>query len=296
MGEVWMTLRISAICCLTAFSLTLASPLSARGVKERVGAIDLPPNITLINSNDVLVLADADGRPIYKLDFDPNAPENESSNASSMAQISREERRKEMALMRCADLCKNNWLPLKPPEGYKPAGQWSVIRLPSGFQLAYMNVPLYRFAGSDMEVVKSRPVFPPYFSAYSAPAARLQDGVPDGSLYWHEIPYRPQPLPVVAPPGIIAHWSGSGYVMALADGTTLYSLVGNASCNSSCTSMEPLRAPMGAQSIGEWHPVDGEDGIRRWSFGGRHVYRAKIGHPAQTEGFEPIRLAHSTRK
>lgn len=291
-----MTLRNLAICCLTASSLLLASPVLARGITEQVESANLPRNMTLVNSNNVLVLAEASGRPVYKLDFDPVAPETGSPNTPSASRVSREERRKEMALMRCADLCKNIWLPLQPPKGYKPAEQWSVITRPSGLQLAYMGVPLYRFAGKDMEVVKSRPVFPAYFSAYSNPAANLHDGVPEGSLYWHEIPFRPQPLSIVAPPDIVAHWSGSGYVMALADGTTLYSETGTNHCSPSCSGMEPLAAPMAAQSIGKWQPIDSKDGIRRWSYDGKDVYRATVETPSPTEGFEPIRLGNDIRK
>ena len=109
----------------------------------------------------------------------------------------------------------------------------------------------------------------------SAPPVAFRQGVPIGTLYWHQALYQPPAPKGVAPGGVNFSWVRAAYVFTDSGGRKLYALSRGRECAKACGDLEPLLAPLAALAVGDWRPVEGGDGQRIWSFKGRIVYRAQ---------------------
>lgn len=255
-------------------ALALASALIA-GPGWAAGTSGLPPGLQTKATDVGLALAGADGRPLYRLDLDGYAA-----------------RRKDLGRLvkaRCADVCSTMWRPVAPPAGYAPAGDWGVVERPgAGPQLTYKKAPLYSFIGKSLEEAASTPIAPSYFSSYAAKPSELRDGVPVSTIYWHEALYQPPAPDVASPAGVSLHWEKAAYVFADASGKSLYAPAAGQACASGCAEMKPLAAPLAAQPVGAWRPVQDQGGQRVWAYRGRIVYQAADQQPAAGAGWQAL--------
>ncbi len=240
---------------LVLMGLSVAAPISS------FAAAPLPAGVTVRNVEDGLVLADAGGRPLYRLDLDGRR--RRSKDAGNLIAL------------RCADVCARLWRPALAPKDFKPGADWSVTPLSEGPQLTYKGDPLYSFAGKSLDEAATSQVFPPYFSSYAAKPTSIVNGVPVATLYWHVALYQPPAPDVAAPAGVIVRWSKAAYVFADAQGRSLYALRSGHACAAGCGELEPLSPPLAALAVGGWRPVEGKGGERYWSYRGCTVYRAQ---------------------
>jgi predicted lipoprotein with Yx(FWY)xxD motif len=212
-------------------------------------------------ANDGLALATRDGRVLYRLDLDRYR-----------------QRRKDAAHLidaRCAEVCAKLWRPVPAPANFAAVGEWGVDeRSGEPAQLTYKHDPLYSFSGKSLDEAAAAPVAPSYFSSYAAKPTQLRDGVPVSTIYWHEALYQPPAPKVAAPAGVGLQWFKAGYYFAAGD-HRLYAPARAHACSAACGGMTPLAAPMAGLPVGEWRPVEGNDGQRAWSYKGRIVYRAQ---------------------
>jgi predicted lipoprotein with Yx(FWY)xxD motif len=104
--------------------------------------------------------------------------------------------------------------------------------------------------------------------------------VPAGTVYWHAALYQPPAPEVAAPAGISLRWAKARYVFADASGKSLFTPAAAATCAGGCQGLHPFPAPLAAQPVGAWRPVQEKDGQRVWSYRGRVVYQASDAEPA----------------
>ncbi|MFC4595847.1 hypothetical protein [Sphingobium tyrosinilyticum] len=264
-------------CAVLIAALCGAHPVLAskpHDIGAEVAAV-LPPGIIIKESSDGLILAMASGELVYQLDFDRGPAA---------------DRRRDLAKARCANFCNRHWAPVLASRRFTATGKWTIVDQPAGQQLAYDGAPLYRFIGGTMDVLGKVPVFPPYFSGYSKSAAALVNGVPNGSRYWQTVPYRPAAPRIMAPAGVTPRWSGKAFILSDSSGKSLYLSADGKPCAPACADVEPLKAPLAAEPVGEWRPIDSEDGVRRWTYRGTPVYRARGDTVPDEAAFKPMEV------
>lgn len=251
--------------CLLAGFVAAASPLAC--AEER-----LPPGVTIMKSDDGLVLSTSAGALLYRLDID-RMSRRRGGGAGLLA-------------ARCANVCDRLWRPVLAPENFKADGDWGLNPRKEGAQLTYKGDGLYSFVGASLDEVAKIQVAPPYFSSYAAKPTLLVDGVPVATLYWHLALYQPPAPKVAAPAGVTTQWAKVAYVFADAEKRPLY--VGPKACAGDCGGLQPLSAPLAALPVGEWRPVQDAGGERRWSYRGRLVYLATDAHDAPNSDWKSI--------
>jgi predicted lipoprotein with Yx(FWY)xxD motif len=226
----------------------------------------LPAGLALYRNAEGLALAASEGAPLYRLDLDRWAH--------------RRDGLEERIKSRCADTCERLWIPVTPPKAFKPEGDWSVLQGWSGAQqLAYKSQPLYRFAGKSLDELTYSKVAPANWGSYSAPPTALVDGVPVTTRYWHAVPYQPPAPKLTAPASVTAEWSKTAYRLADSEKRELYTRRAEQTCTSGCEGFEPFPAPLAAQPIGAWRPMETQEGASAWSFRDKLVYRRTAGTP-----------------
>lgn len=246
-------LRIACLVCLAG---------------ESVSAFAAPPGVprtvSLVQTKDGVVLASSDGQPLYQLEIDRLKK--------------RGKERAQLAEARCAvENCMQYWRPLPAPPGFKPNGDWSSAQSSGGAQLLYKGLPLYSFAGKNMDVLANSRVSPPYFSSYTSPGVHFLSGVPVSAVYWQPVLYdRPTPA-IVAPAGIKADMSNIAVRLSDAEGEALFVRKSAGDCSNQCDGLQPLAAPLAAEPIGNWSAAQGGAGMLQWHYKGKPVYYAPKG-------------------
>lgn len=233
--------------------------LAGGSVNASTTVSGMPRNLSLVQSKDGVILATADGKPVYQLEIDRLKK--------------RGKERAQLSQARCAaENCMQYWHPLPARSDFKPRGDWSVATSSGGRQLLYKDMPLYSFVGKSMDVLAGNRVSPPYFSAYSSPGVNFISGVPVSAMYWQPVLYdRPSPA-IVAPAGIKADTSKVAVSLSDAEGQALFVPRSANSCPKQCEGLQPLAAPLAAEPIGNWSAAASAIGVLQWHYKGKPVY------------------------
>ncbi len=254
-------------------NLTMRAVVLAAGLFAAIPAISqaatggLPPGLAIHKSDEGLVLSKTDGAPLYRLDLDRLA-----KRLRGYADI----------MARCADTCPQYWRPVVAPAGFQPEGDWSLVQRGGEPILAYKGDPLYTFAGKSFDEIAARSVVPSFMTGYAGEPTVLADGVPAATLYWHLALYQPPAPKVTAPAGVATQWSKVAYVFADAAKHDLYVARSGRVCAGVCDGLKPLAAPLVADAVGDWRPLQDKSGARYWAYRGRIVYQvadAKAAEP-----------------
>ena len=220
----------------------------------------LPAGLKTRATKDGLVLVDAAGQTLYRIDLDRYMKRWRGSGIRADA--------------RCTDTCAKLWRPAAPPAGFKPGGDWEVVERPgAGPQLSYKGDPLYVFNGKSLEEAKL-PVAPAFLSGFTGKPIELKDGVPLMTIYWHEATYQPPAPKTDAPSGVGVSWAKTSYVYTAGD-RPLYARQARGGCTDGCDGLEPLVAPMAALPVGAWRPTEDKSGRRFWAYRGQLVYASR---------------------
>jgi predicted lipoprotein with Yx(FWY)xxD motif len=227
-------------------------------------AVPLPDGVSIRQTADGPVLADEHGVMLYRLDIDRHREKFRQKSADPQ---------KSVDAYRCGDACHKLWVAVAPAGTFRAAGDWGQVELADGtHQLTYKNDPLYRYAADSFNAAAQLDVYPPYVASYASPPARMADGVPIVSVYWHSVAYSPPPLDVAAPSGIAATWSDGSYVFTTSEGQRLYLKDRGTNCTNTCPHFTPLTAPLAAVPMGPWRPIESEGGDMLWQYKGQTVY------------------------
>ena len=157
----------------------------------------------------------------------------------------------------CVAECAKLWPPLPADSVASPTADWVAISRPDGTrQWSFRGKPLYSFAKD------------------AAPRVALGDRVGQAWRVAH--------VPLRTPPGIALRSIHIGRTLVEARGLTLYwhedevpKSGGTAKlrCVDECLrEFQPLPAPMLANAVGEFSPIDRDDGPRQWTYKGRPLY------------------------
>jgi len=164
----------------------------------------------------------------------------------------------------CVAECAKAWPPLEarnpPLASAPPPTDWAVITRPDGKrQWAFRGKPLYTFAKD------------------AAPRVALGDRVGQA--------WSVARIPVRTPPGVAVRSIHLGRVLVDARGLTLYwsdeekprdADPARPRCSGDCLRRwQPLAAPLLANPLGDWRPIDRDDGPRQWTYQGRPVYLSR---------------------
>lgn len=219
-------------------ALWLLGLLILAAASQAHAASRLPEGVSLLRNAAGEILLDARGHVLYTYarDTQPN-------------------------VSTCVAECAKAWPPLQAPaeastDAASPA-DWVVLVRPDGArQWSFRGKPLYTFAKD------------------SAPRVALGDRVGQA---W-AIAFQP----VRTPPGVAMRSIHLGRTLVEARGLTLYwhedeKPRANGSprleCEGRCLQQwMPLAAPLMANPIGDWKPIDREDGPRQWTYKGRPLY------------------------
>ena len=237
-------------CAASAMSLFWVDGTDARGRSS-----SLPPGIALIDSEAGVALASGNGAPLYILVFD--APE---------------KRRAAIPLLRCGDSCMRHWTPVAPPPGLPAGADWSAVERNGRPVLAYKRRALYAFAGKDMKEVAEDRTAPPYTTSYSGVQVKTVDGVPVSSAYWQPALFQADAPDTPLPAGVHARPFSTGQRLFDAEGRALFVPRASAVCTTECATLELLPAPLAADAMAGWKPVETPVDGRAWSFRGKLVY------------------------
>jgi predicted lipoprotein with Yx(FWY)xxD motif len=168
----------------------------------------------------------------------------------------------------CDMQCVRAWMPLKASQMASGRGDWSIMTRPDGTrQWAYSDKPLYRYNGD--------------WNAGDTTGHQV-DGL------WLAAILEPSP-PI--PDWVTVQGSDAGFVLANADGKTLYAqalsrvypppedihakrqLV-EPDCGVECSGSHwrPVIAAEDMRSVADWSVVDREDGRQQWAYRGEPLY------------------------
>jgi predicted lipoprotein with Yx(FWY)xxD motif len=237
----------------------------------------LPSGVQIRKAADELLLADAHGQVLYRLDIDRYR--------------SRRKDAAELIAARCAGVCDRLWRPVTAPPNFKSDGPWAVANHAGApAQLTFKGDPLYTFAGKSLDEAKEAAVVPSYLSGYAGKPSNLHDGVPAGTTYWHAVTYQPPAPDVATPSGVSLRWGKASYVFADPAGKGLYTPAAGSDCARGCQGMRPLAAPLVALPVGVWRPIDDKDGAHVWSYRGRVVYQAADAEPKDGAGWQRLEV------
>lgn len=239
-----------------AAGLTLGACLLAAPVAS-AGAV-LPAGVSLRDSGEGVLLADAHGEALYRLDIDGERARARLAEAGPM----------------CGEACLRLWPPFAPPAGFKAAGDWTVVKRPDGAeQVAYKGAPLYRYAdGDDFTAAGRLEVYPSALSTYSATPVLMVDGVPVVTRYWHAVAFVPPEPAYLGPAGTRLKWMKDAYVITDGRGQPLYSSKSSICALGCPPGVTPFEAPLAAASVGLWRVAERQDGSRQWTLRGEAVY------------------------
>jgi predicted lipoprotein with Yx(FWY)xxD motif len=168
----------------------------------------------------------------------------------------------------CDRQCAQTWIPLKASQMAIGRGDWSAVTRPDGMrQWAYREKPLYRFSGDwNAGDTSGHQVDGAWLAAILEPSAPIPD--------W-----------------VTVQGSDAGFVLANADGKTLYAqalsrvypppedihakrqLV-EPDCGVECSGSHwrPVLAVPDARSVASWSVIDRKDGQQQWAFRGEPLY------------------------
>lgn len=221
---------------LLALLACVASLIFGASPGQAAGA--LPEGLGMMRSGAGEILLDARGHVLYTYarDTQPN-------------------------VSTCVAECAKTWPPLAAPSeaatAVPPSADWMAITRPDGGrQWSFRGKPLYTFAKD------------------SAPRVALGDRVGQA---W-AIAFQP----VRTPPGLAVRSIHLGRALVDSRGLTLYwhedekprgDGRARLECEGRCLRQwSPLAAPLMANAIGDWKPIDRDDGLRQWTYKGRPLY------------------------
>ena len=257
----------------------LAAAMAMAAGTAWAGDGDLPQGVSVNTAEGGLVLAQSDGKALYRLDIDRIRTRLRAYGGNLLEE-------------RCADVCAKYWRPAAAPPGFTPHGDWAVIEHSSVHQLTYKGDPLYTFEGKTFDEMASIPIVPPYMSGYSAPPAYLSNGIPIATIYWHAADYQPAAPKVNAPAGVKMQWSKTTYVFADFRKQTLYAPRSGQLCDGQCDGLKLFPAAFAALPGPDWRPELDKSGVRYWAYRGRPVYQASddSGQPPESrwQALEPL--------
>ena len=178
----------------------------------------------------------------------------------------------DIASARCGEECTRYWAPLPPPAEFKATGNWTLVNADSKPQLAYKGDPLYIFRGRSFEPLMRSRTAPSYFSGYTAKPGLTLDGVPLGTIYWQPARYDRTAPQVATPGGVKVSWFKSAFLFLDAGDRKLYVRKSAGPCGGNCDGLTPFEAPMAAQALGDWRPIEDSNGAKVWTYLGKTVY------------------------
>ena len=246
-----------------------------------VPKIELPPGITIYQTTQGPVFANAKGMTIYKKLPMVGTWALAAGQANSNGV--------------CAYQCPSEWPAVVAPKDAKPVGDFTIVTGEGGVkQWAYKGVPLQTFKFDQLPGdTLGEDTF-----AFNGPRR------PFGEAAWIEsettlLEPAPPPEPTQdLPPGFrVEKVFGGNRVFASSEGRTLYSQTnanGKDACTSKCSSERKiLRAASSARGIGEWTVIEDDFGVRQWAFKGKRVYTYGGDHEArqiegEIEGWVPV--------
>jgi len=173
----------------------------------------------------------------------------------------------------CYGDCLKDWKPFVPPTGFKPSGDWSVIKRTDGTaQVALTGKPLY--------ISLLPPPAPPApgMGGGRAAAKPVEEKKEEGP--WRLAEFNPiKNIQRPAQIGISELFNVGGQVLVDANGLTLYTYdkdtkPGKSECYGVCTaSWMPAEAGAIVRPVGDFTIMTRTDGLRQWAYKGKPLYR-----------------------
>lgn len=229
-------MRPSLFAALAALVIVGAQPRDgATAGQAAVAPAKAPGDVQIVPNAAGAVLLDARGRVLYTYARDTQPD-----------------------VSTCVAECAKAWPPLAVGDAASsPGAEWVAITRPDGSrQWSFRGKPLYTFAKDD------------------APRVALGDRVGQA--------WSVARIPLRTPPGVAVRSIHLGRVLVDARGLTLYwsddekprgNEPARPRCEGECLRRwPPLAAPLLANPIGDWKPIDREDGLRQWTYKGRPLY------------------------
>lgn len=205
----------------------------------------------------------------------------------------------------CVDECTRTWPPAVARDDAKTSGDWSVIKRADGTpQWAYRDKPLYTYIKDvDPGSVAGNSPLASGASRKNGAGAIVGGGVRGGGVgpvdlqklpaEWHAALLYPS-NDVSLPPGVAIKEVLDAAVLALVDhrGHTLYTFEGDAIAQERADprTWSPVRAPLLAESVGDFSFIQRGDGIKQWAWKGKGLYTFALDQvpgDANADGIDP---------